>query len=37
MENLMQAKPQLLASLRWGSEYPFRNCQTTKAILLGKV
>ena len=36
MENLMQAKPQLLASLRWGSEYPFRNCQTTKAILQGK-
>jgi hypothetical protein len=37
MENLMQAKPQLLAQLRWGSEYPFRNCETTKAILQGKI
>lgn len=37
MEDLMQAKPHLLAQLRWGSEYPFRDYATTRAIMHGLI
>ena len=37
MENLMQSKPHLLKQLRYGSEYPFRNYATTKAIMHGLI
>ena len=33
----MQSKPHLLKQLRYGSEYPFRNYATTKAIMHGLI